>query len=90
MWIVSDKANFDEFKDDLEAAKRALVSRKEQTWRLRMDDLGQTRGTLLLTKVLGDSLRGGKTPKAAASITSDSVSTSSELVASSKTRTSGL
>ncbi|MGU3500416.1 Rv2732c family membrane protein [Mycobacterium sp. C31M] len=26
MWIVSDKANFDEFKDDLEAAERKVAS----------------------------------------------------------------
>ena len=69
LWLLGGALELS--KDDLEAAKQALVSRKEQTWRLRVDNLGHTRGTLLLTKVIGESLRGGKTPKAAASITSD-------------------
>lgn len=57
--------------DVLEASKAALVNKKDQTWRLRVEDLGPTRGTLLLTTVVGESLRSGKVPRAAASVAID-------------------
>lgn len=57
--------------DDLQAAKQALINPKDQTWRLRVEDLGANRGVLLLTTVLGSSLRDGKKPKASISVTTD-------------------
>lgn len=59
--------------EDLQAAKTALTSKSDQTWRVRVDGLGTTRGTLLLMKVMADSLRAGRKAPAAISIARDCI-----------------
>lgn len=71
IWVLGGHLELSE--DDLQAAKSALTSRSEQTWRTRVDALGPTRGTLLLTKVMADSLRSGKKAPAALSIALDCI-----------------
>lgn len=60
-------------QEDLDAAKSALTSKADQMWRTRVENLGPARGTLLITKVLADSLRAGKVPKPSLSIGLDCV-----------------
>lgn len=69
IWILG--GTLDMSPDDLEAAKLALTNKRDQTWRLRVSDMGTTRGTLLLTKVVGDAIRNGKRPPASVSVALD-------------------
>ena len=69
LWVLGGPLSLS--PEDLEAAKMSLTSKQDQTWRLRVEGLGPTRGTLLLTKVVGDSLRSGKSPRATTSVALD-------------------
>ena len=68
-WLLGGRLELPE--EDLKAARKALTSTKDQTWRSRVEDLGFSRGALLLTKVTADAIRAGKTPKASTSIAID-------------------
>ena len=61
-------------KEELDAAKLALFSRSNPAaWRKKAEALGTVRATLLITKVAGDAVRKGKSPKAGLSIAADCV-----------------
>ncbi len=69
LWTLGGK--FPLGKEAIEAAKKALTNQASQTWRADMDRTSPTRGSLLLIRVVGDSLRSGKKPQAAMSIARD-------------------
>ena len=69
LWALGGKLPIS--PEDLQAAKTALTSTKDQTWRTRVEGLGVARATLLLTTVVGDSIRAGRRPAASASIAID-------------------
>ena len=59
--------------EDIAATKKALTSRATQEWRSTIEGMGATRGLLVMTRVLADSLRGGKRPLAVSRATSDCI-----------------
>jgi hypothetical protein len=71
IWVLGGALELTD--EDMLAAKAALTSRSDQTWRTRVDGLGPTRSTLLLTKVMADSLRAGRKAPAALSIALDCI-----------------
>lgn len=57
--------------EETASAKKDIVARVGSDWRARMMDLGSFRGTLLLTSVVGGSLRSGKRPVPTISVVKD-------------------
>lgn len=58
-------------QEDLASARKALTHKTDQTWRPRVESLGHSRAVLLLTSVVGASVRSGKAAKAASSVVRD-------------------
>ena len=69
LWATGTPLDLSE--GDLRAAKKALGSPTGDAWRARVESVGLTRGTLLLTAVIGSSLRSGRFPAASVSIVHD-------------------
>lgn len=57
--------------EDLTAAKKALTVKTDPSWRPRVEAVGHSRAVLLLTSVVGSSIRSGKAPAAASSVVGD-------------------
>ena len=66
-WVLAGPLMVD--PAELEAARKALSHRSAgSAWRTTAEDLGPSRSLLLLTKIVGDSLRAGNHPRNAASV----------------------